>query len=81
MGRQEVYFPRFFKKKKKKAADFDYFVGGGDFYFWEWFFHSFAHKKLTEEKALVLTRGEGRGEMWLKGKRKKTDSHEDDFSG
>lgn len=56
-------------------------MGGGDFYFWEWFFHSFAHKKLTEEKALVLTRGEGRGEMWLKGKRKKTDSHEDDFSG
>lgn len=69
---QEASFPRFFKKKQ--AADFDCFGRGGEgenFYFWEWFFHSFTHKKLMEGKALFLTRGGGRGEKWPTGKKKR----------
>lgn len=69
---QEAYFPRF---SKKQVADFDFFFfcgGEGEiFYFWEWFFHSFAHKKLMEDKALFLSRGGGRGEKWPKGKKKR----------
>lgn len=63
--------PDFSRKNKRQILIVLVGGEGENFYFWEWFFHSFTHKKLMDDKAPFLTRGGGRGQKWPKGKKKR----------